>query len=454
MARCSGRRARRCAGVIAPDAATAEAWGDKPPKASVRASNLKIIGKNALKATVELTIPKWHLVIRGEKGDREWVAFPAAEWTDRNGTRKFSNIIEFTDRATAGQFQGAALAAVRMLERFADALSCIDQCFIADDMLEQLPTASRVGKTIVGGIDLNKTRMRGVLEALIALSASPNGFTASQVAARVCALTKQSPSQYGPRHAAYDLKKLRGKHIMCRIGHTRRYEPLLTGLRAMTTLLGLWTIPAQRMKGGGRMRCRSLAPETMALLRRLPRFAGEGSVFATRCGAKPVNGFSKAKKRIDKLSGVAGWVIHDLRRMMRTHLSALPVQDLPFASSLSRMPSPVCIRFTISTRIRTRNAAASSFGKLGCSQSSCHSRARTWSGFRKDKPKWCNPPSGARSCSRYLVTDMGQRQSVVLLFSNWAICGNKVRIQCRRPVRGRRRSPRDAPRGAKVRFAR
>jgi hypothetical protein len=28
-----------------------------------------------------------------------------------------------------------------VLERFDDALSCIDQCFIADDMLEQLPTA-------------------------------------------------------------------------------------------------------------------------------------------------------------------------------------------------------------------------------------------------------------------------------------------------------------------------
>src|SRR3981189_1607772 len=91
-----------------------------------------------------------------------------------------------------------------MLERFADALSCIDQCFIADELLEQLPTASQVGKTIVGGIDLNKARMRAVLEALIALSASPNGFTASHVAARVCARTKQSPSQYGPRHAAYD----------------------------------------------------------------------------------------------------------------------------------------------------------------------------------------------------------------------------------------------------------
>jgi hypothetical protein len=31
---------------------------------------------------------------------------------------------------------------------------------------------------------------------------------------------------------------------------------------------------------------------------------------------------------MDKLTGVASWVIHDLRRTMRTHLSALPVQDL------------------------------------------------------------------------------------------------------------------------------
>ena len=94
-----------------------------------------------------------------------------------------------------------------VLERFADALSCIDQCFIADEMLEQLPAASRVGKTIVGGIDLNKARMRRVIEALLALSSSPNGFTASEVAARVRALSKQSPSQYGPRHAAYDLDR-------------------------------------------------------------------------------------------------------------------------------------------------------------------------------------------------------------------------------------------------------
>jgi integrase len=89
----------------------------------------------------------------------------------------------------------------------------------------------------------------------------------------------------------------------------------------------LWTVPAERMKGG-RAHEVPLAPEALALIERLPRFSGGESVFTTTGGAKPVNGFSKAKTRMDKLSGVASWVIHDLRRTMRTHLSALPVQDL------------------------------------------------------------------------------------------------------------------------------
>jgi hypothetical protein len=126
-----------------------------------------------------------------------------------------------------------------VLERFTDALSCIDQCFIADEMLEQLPAAAQVGKTIVGGIDLNKARMHAVVETVIALSPSPNGFTASDVAARVRAIGNEHHAQYGPRQAAYDLKKLRAKHIVDRIGRTRRYEPLPSGLRAMTALVVL-----------------------------------------------------------------------------------------------------------------------------------------------------------------------------------------------------------------------
>src|SRR5580693_3976755 len=81
-----------------------------------------------------------------------------------------------------------------LLERFADALSCIDSCFISDQTLERLPTASRVGKVIVGGIDLNKPRMRWVAEAVIALSAASDGFTASDLAAPVRALGQQTPA--------------------------------------------------------------------------------------------------------------------------------------------------------------------------------------------------------------------------------------------------------------------
>ena len=86
-----------------------------------------------------------------------------------------------------------------------DALSCIDQCFIADRILEQLPAPSQVGKTKVGGIDLNKPRMRWVVEAVIALSPSPDGFTASKLASQVQVLSKQSESEYGARRAAYDM---------------------------------------------------------------------------------------------------------------------------------------------------------------------------------------------------------------------------------------------------------
>ncbi len=133
-------------------------------------------------------------------------------------------------------FDRLVAALKSMLQRFMDALSCIDQCFIADDLLEQLPAASLVGKTKVGGIDLNQPRIRRAAEAIVALSALPNGFTASQLATQVRALSKQSQSQYGPRRAAYDLKKFRAKRIVRRVGRTRRYEPLPAGLRAITAL--------------------------------------------------------------------------------------------------------------------------------------------------------------------------------------------------------------------------
>lgn len=88
----------------------------------------------------------------------------------------------------------------------------------------------------------------------------------------------------------------------------------------------LWTVPAVRMKGG-RVHEVPLASKALDLLEALPRFTGN-FVFTTTSGERPVSGFSKAKARLDRLCGVEGWRFHDLRRTMRTHLSALPVQDL------------------------------------------------------------------------------------------------------------------------------
>jgi len=123
-----------------------------------------------------------------------------------------------------------------ILERFTKALSCIDQCFISDETLEQLPAPSQVGKTKVGGIDFNKARIRHVTAAVIALSTSPKGFTASPLAARV---RDCGEPNYQARQAAYDLKKLRGKEMVQRVGKTRKYEPTSPGLKALTALLVL-----------------------------------------------------------------------------------------------------------------------------------------------------------------------------------------------------------------------
>ena len=149
------------------------------------------------------------------------------------------NTEQFRCGRSLEKFPEIVVQAKSILERFMDALSCIDQCFIADRMLEQLPAASQVGKTKVGGIDLNKARMRWVIEAVIALSPSADGFMASDLAGQVQTLGKQDESEYGARRAAYDLKKLRGKGIVRRIGNTRRYEPIPKGLRAMAALVVL-----------------------------------------------------------------------------------------------------------------------------------------------------------------------------------------------------------------------
>jgi hypothetical protein len=126
-----------------------------------------------------------------------------------------------------------------MLERFLNVLQCMNTCFIADDLLETLPRPSQVGKTKVGGIDYNQPRIRTLTWAVLALSAAPKGFTASDLAEKVCHLTAVKSSPYTPRQAAYDLKKLRGKGFVEKIDSSHHYRLFTQGIRALTALIVL-----------------------------------------------------------------------------------------------------------------------------------------------------------------------------------------------------------------------
>lgn len=127
----------------------------------------------------------------------------------------------------------------QILLRFVDVLHCVDHAFISDDMLDELHTPSQVGRTRVGGINLNLPRLRAVIEAVIALAPTPNGFTISDLAPKVREILGLNPEKYTTRQAAYDLKKLRGKNWVHKIGNSRRYEVTPSGLRAMAALLVL-----------------------------------------------------------------------------------------------------------------------------------------------------------------------------------------------------------------------
>jgi hypothetical protein len=121
-----------------------------------------------------------------------------------------------------------------MVEQFISVLRCIDIDFLDEGYLEELPMPSTVGHCRVAGIDINKPRMRAVVEAVICLSVVPKGFTSSQVASEVRGIL--GTSDYKTRHASYDLKKLRGKGIIIKVVGSHKYRATHAGLRSIATL--------------------------------------------------------------------------------------------------------------------------------------------------------------------------------------------------------------------------
>jgi hypothetical protein len=109
--------------------------------------------------------------------------------------------------------------------------------FLDAGALDQLPQPTQRGKTRVAGVDIQKPRMRAVLEAVLPLASAPEGFTAEALAERV--RQQQGPAQadYTTRRAAYDLRKLRGKALVEKTNRSRRYQVPTLAFRTIAALI-------------------------------------------------------------------------------------------------------------------------------------------------------------------------------------------------------------------------
>jgi hypothetical protein len=123
-----------------------------------------------------------------------------------------------------------------VLDRFLEVVQCADSATLDDGTWEALPEPSAVGASRVAGIDLASARMAAVMDAVLALSTQPGGFTSGDLAIKVQERLRVSAEEYQPRQAAYDLKKLRGKTLVSKSGTSRHYEAPAEGLRTLVAL--------------------------------------------------------------------------------------------------------------------------------------------------------------------------------------------------------------------------
>jgi integrase len=85
-----------------------------------------------------------------------------------------------------------------------------------------------------------------------------------------------------------------------------------------------WTIPAELSKNS-REHVLPLSEAAFAILKAVPRLSKDRVFPARHNDANAISGFTRAKLRFDKMSGVQEWTIHDLRRTVATGLAMLGV---------------------------------------------------------------------------------------------------------------------------------
>ena len=125
----------------------------------------------------------------------------------------------------------------RMVIDFLNVVYAAHRGTLQADALDGLPPPTQRGAQRLAGVDIQKPRMRAVLEAVLALAPRPEGFTVQDVAEKTRPLLGAEAAPYTPRRAAYDLAKLRGKALVERVGATRRYRAPVPGVQTLAALL-------------------------------------------------------------------------------------------------------------------------------------------------------------------------------------------------------------------------
>jgi len=127
----------------------------------------------------------------------------------------------------------------RMVVDFLNVVQAAHRSYLPDGVLDALGEPTQRGTRRLAGVDLQKPRMRALSEAVLALAPKPGGFTVTELAAKARELLPSGELNYTPRHASYDLSKLRGKELVERIDGTRLYRAHPAGVRILAGMLVL-----------------------------------------------------------------------------------------------------------------------------------------------------------------------------------------------------------------------
>lgn len=164
------------------------------------------------------------------------------------------------------------------------------------------------------------------------------GYTEDNLAVR---LTK--PGRERPRDRVLSLEEVRAVWLATgQLGHPfgplvrlliltaqRREEVASMRWKEIDFEKRLWSIPGERTKNS-QPHLVPLSDAAIEILQGLAgraKDAGQGLVFTTT-GTTPPSGFSRAKSRLDELSGVKDWRLHDLRRTVVSHMADMGVDPL------------------------------------------------------------------------------------------------------------------------------